>query len=43
MMGHREPLRGGDEYDFLTKAIKRQFSKRVRRDAKSELRSTDDE
>lgn len=43
MMGHRGPLRSGDEYDYLTKArrfhghpcrareIKRGFSKRMRR------------
>lgn len=49
MMGHREKLRGGSEYDFLTRARryyakragkirwwKRNFSKRVRRDAKEE-------
>jgi hypothetical protein len=49
MMGHRERLKGGDEYDYLTKArrhyghprnaaeIKRGFSKRVRRDAKADV------
>ena len=49
MMGHREPLKGGDEFDFLTKMrrwhgrpdkakeIKRGFSKRVRRHAKCSI------
>jgi hypothetical protein len=49
MMGHREPLKSGDEYDFLTKArhryghpcrarkIKRDFSKRVRRNSRCSI------
>ena len=50
MMGHREKLKGGDEYDYLTKArryygysfdikdIKRRFWKRLRQEAKRAMR-----
>ncbi|MBS7696257.1 MULTISPECIES: hypothetical protein [unclassified Chelatococcus] len=48
MMGHREPLINGDEFDYLTRTrhcynrprnlpqIKRNFTKRIRRAAKVE-------
>jgi len=50
MMGHREKLRGGDEYDYLTRArrmyghpsdaprIKRQFWKRMRAKLRAAMR-----
>lgn len=56
MMGHREPLKSGAEYDTIcgwrrvlcymqkprvTHSIKRQLSKRVRREAKTKLRIGD--
>lgn len=52
MMGHREPMKSGDEYDALTRAkrfykwrpgmrawVKRKFSKRLRREARSVIRA----
>lgn len=52
MMGHREKLKTGDEYDRLTKgghrlflsragkarAIKSRFSRRIRREARQQMR-----
>ena len=55
MMGHREPLKGGDEYDVFTgwrkvlkytsragvcRWVKAKFNRRMRREAKSEIRKT---